>query len=340
MLYTIFDTAVTEIRNSTINLAADTFYCRLLSATPPQNAAVVSDLTETTYPGYTPVLVSGNSYTGGVWKFADISFPACTSGSFSVIGMAICKRLGASPASTDRTVLYRQFVNNGVPYAITLTTGQAIRCVIDQVAGVHSINAWNRYTVGNYASDLDTFGAFYMLGTSNGTTTFANPETAKILPLLESTSTIITANVTIANRSLASPNLAANAITVPTTKKLFLSFVGNRTYEPSTNSVLRIYHANTVSSSYSIQIYGAKYLPAYSNGSAIPNEALYFDLIGAGSFNGSGNISTVLAHNIPLSASSAEYKYLAIKSTAAADLRIVELELYGGIINSQNSNLT
>jgi hypothetical protein len=186
---------------NTANLATGTFYAHLVTTIPNISNTVVSDLVLCAVGGYVPVVLTGVSLNSTRWTANNITFPIYNFTS-PIIGVVICKQIGASPASTDPILAYSD-LSNSLNQSITSGTGNVNILVEVTTNGFVSYTDNFIYASGsNPADQVVPFGSIYMLATSNNTLAYVNPITsAKIVSSHEAGS-----NSNGFDRSLISPS--------------------------------------------------------------------------------------------------------------------------------------
>lgn len=98
-----------KIANNTFDLASDTFYAHWVTAMPAATVDLVSGLSLASGGTYAPITLANSvstrltTYGTGGMKvdFDDPAWAVYTAAATPVVGIAICKRVGGSPASTD-----------------------------------------------------------------------------------------------------------------------------------------------------------------------------------------------------------------------------------------------
>lgn len=99
-----------RIADNTFDLASDTFYAHAVTTMPAASVNLVSGLALASGGNYAPVVLTNTSATrvssygtgGTKVDFDDPSWSGVyTTAATPFVGIAICKRVGGSPASTD-----------------------------------------------------------------------------------------------------------------------------------------------------------------------------------------------------------------------------------------------
>jgi hypothetical protein len=101
----IFDAAAAAISAGTFDFTSGVYYAHLVTAPPAPASSTVAGLTLPTDAAYALATLTGLSDNAVRWTFAPFGFAAAV---YVVppIGVVICRRLGAAPASTDQPICY------------------------------------------------------------------------------------------------------------------------------------------------------------------------------------------------------------------------------------------
>lgn len=337
-----FNAAVPGIRAGTIPLAAGTFYAHLVTAEPLVTHTVVSDLSIISYPAYAPTVLTSQTFTGGVWKFANLQWPVVNGSSdVTTMGFVICQQMGGSPASTDPLIVFSRIKILGVPVTITASPGERVKVDIDQTNGI--LNTLDKYTfqAGNFSTYGDTNGLFYMMGTRNGRQAWQSPRTLNqidlIIPPIASGS--IASNngvnqvnsVRIFDRSV-SPDAQMNA---NNTYMNVFSFKGGRLLNlKDAKFAMNAYH----SGAFVYNFYGAKGFTNADEASEINNTANWTYL---GSFTTNTGVQQYYGPFALNQSVDDFFPYIGYKLSPSGNYyTIAELEIYDAILASNTADLT
>jgi hypothetical protein len=311
----IFNWADAAIDAATLDLSTGTYYAHLVTSTPLLTDTTVANLVLPTSAGYAGKLLTNMVYTTQKWSFDNFSFPRYTFATLPPIGMVICKRVGASFASTDPVICYSDFVNS----LAQVILGQVGIYVVSEeftASGAISFAYRYQYSSGSYINGANggvPFGLIYLLGTANNTTSFSNPSPTK-LPSLGSSGSV---QALITDRSISGSANSADTAWDFGNKSVR---VGNFGYT----------HNQSLSTP--VVIYGSNNLPSWSS-TEIINNANWTQLATvAPSVN-----TTIGWHIIPVS-SSTYWRYLRF-SAGSSGIGLNEIELYNSSIISPTQNL-
>jgi hypothetical protein len=171
----IFNSAEAGLAANTLDLSTGDYYAHLVTSTPILSDTTVANLTLPTSVGYEPTNLTGLSYTASRWTFADFTFPKYLFAS-APTGVVICKRVGASPASSDPVICYSDF-NNAVGQVITLTVGTYFINLSFGVNGAINFSYRYQYISGAYDATGGGVppGMIHLIGTKNNTVSYVNP---------------------------------------------------------------------------------------------------------------------------------------------------------------------
>jgi hypothetical protein len=311
----IFNWADAALSATTLDLSTGTYYAHIVTTQPSLTDTTVANLVLTSAAGYTGQLLTNMVYTTQKWSFDNFSFPRYIFATLPPVGMVICKRIGASFASTDPVICYSDFVN-AVAQVITGQVGVYVLSQQFMVSGAISFTYRYQYTSGAYAAGTGSgvpFGLIYLMGTANNTVSFANPVPSKIISIATSTVNDLTPTNRIASGGLIDKDLAFD--------------FGARTVKVGDFGYLL-----GGASSQSVTIYGSNSLPAW-NTTELANNS-----------NWTAIASTTAATNnsvgwkLATSSSSTYWRYLRM-STQSAPMYMYEIELYNSTILSPNQNM-
>jgi hypothetical protein len=181
----IFDWADVAITAATLDLSAGDYYAHLVTTQPSPTSTTVANLVLPTSAGYAGYQLTNMVYTTQKWSFDNFSFPRYIFATLPPIGMVICKRVGASFASTDPVICYSDFVNS-IGQVISGQVGVYVVAEQFMISGAISFAYRYQYSSGSYINGANAgvpFGLLYLLGTANNTTTFTNPGSSKMVVL-------------------------------------------------------------------------------------------------------------------------------------------------------------
>lgn len=171
----IFNWASAALTANTLDLSTGDYYAHLVATVPALGHSIVTDLVLPAISGYTSTPLTGLSYNSARWTFDSFNFPIYNFAS-APTGVVICKRIGATPATTDAIVCYSDF-NNSIGQVINLRVGTYIVSIQFGVGGAISFNYKYQYNSAAYSPTGGAFppGLIYLLGTKNNTQAYTNP---------------------------------------------------------------------------------------------------------------------------------------------------------------------
>lgn len=166
----IFSQAESEISTGSIVFPSDDFYAVFTSTTPAASALTRADLTQVGSPS---APLANKTYSSGVFSSDPASFFGVTM--TAAVGIVLVKRLGSSPANSDRVISYSDLYN-GLNNALTITTSaENVYVYPDDVAGWINVTTAYVYQAGGRGGlslSASSDGIYYLLGTQNGTVTY------------------------------------------------------------------------------------------------------------------------------------------------------------------------
>jgi hypothetical protein len=315
----LLTTANNEITAGTLNLGTGVFYAHAVESAPALSAQTVADLAISSAGGYAPVLLTGVVNDSASWRCNDIQFPLL-SWATAPVGTVICKQAGASPASTDRAILYWSWQNSG---------GQDIPPQIGSYAptfdqpgtGIVLIQYDSRYQYasGSYVANADggfPKGLIWLIGSENNTAAggYTNPDGVKITSY---------SGANLFDRSTA---LVTSAIAHVVD---FSPLSSNKTEIIKIGKVGMLGGTVTLND---IQISVAQSLPSISVG-AFQDDNNWTTI-------GSGTSAGAVWSLIDCSANGQRWRFLRIKRASNGSFQFRELELYESTIYWPNVNIT
>jgi hypothetical protein len=183
----ISNAASAELTAATLDLSTGNYYAHLVTTVPLLTHSTAADLVLPTTSGYASAALTGLSYNSTRWTFDSFSFPKYNFVT-APTGVAICKRAGTTPASTDRFICYSDF-NNSIGQSINVQVGIYVVNLQFGTNGAINFSYKYQYASGIYANtETIPKGLIYLIGSRNNTITFADPEPAKIAKLPTGTS--------------------------------------------------------------------------------------------------------------------------------------------------------
>jgi hypothetical protein len=175
----IFDWANTAIAAATLNLNTGNYYAHLVTTPPAQSSLTVADLTLPVINGYASTPLTGLSNNSSRWTFDSFSFPKYAFAA-APTGIVVCKRSGATAASTDEVICYSDF-NNSINQPITLSVGAYVVNLNFGNNGAINYSYRYQYSSGAYVNtETIPKGLIYLIGTKNNTVAFSDPNPSKI----------------------------------------------------------------------------------------------------------------------------------------------------------------
>jgi hypothetical protein len=174
----IFNWAAAALAVATLNLSTGNYYAHLVTTIPVVSDSTVADLVIPSISGYVPTPLTGLSYNTTRWTFDSFNFP-----NYAFVGapkgVVICKRSGASPASTDGIICYSDF-NNAIGQLILLSPGTYVVNLQFTAAGAINFSYRNQYISGTYNNtEPIPKGLIYLIGTQNNNLAFSDPNPTK-----------------------------------------------------------------------------------------------------------------------------------------------------------------
>lgn len=174
----IFNWATAALAAATLDLSTGNYYAHLVTTVPALGHSTVADLVLPTGT-YAATPLTGLSYNSTRWTFDSFSFPRYSFVS-APTGVVICKRNGATPATTDGIVCYSDF-NNSIGQIISLRVGDYVVNLQFGSSGAINFSYRYQYSSGAYSNtESIPKGIIYLLGSANNTQTFANPNPSKL----------------------------------------------------------------------------------------------------------------------------------------------------------------
>lgn len=309
--------ASNEITAGTLNLGTGIFYAHIVEAAPALSAQTVADLSLASGGGYAPVLLTGVINDSASWRCNDFQFPLL-SWAVAPVGTVICKRAGASPASTDRAILYFSWQNSNQQDLPPQVGGYAP--TFEQPGtGVVLIQNDSRYQYASGAYVANANGGFpngliWMIGSDNNTASYTNPDGIKIT-------------------SYSGPNLFDRSTAIVTSAIShvvdFSPISANKAQIVKVGKIGMLAGLSTLND---IQISVAQSLPSATT--AAFNDDANWTTIGSGT--STGGVWSL----IDCSANGQLWRWLRIKRASAGSFQFRELELYESTIYWPNINIT
>ncbi len=175
----IFNWATAALAAATLDLSTGNYYAHLVTTVPALGHSTVADLVLPTVSGYASTTLTGLSYNSTRWTFGSFNFPKYSFVS-APTGVVICKRNGATPATTDGIVCYSDF-NNSIGQGISLQVGAYVVNLQFGSNGAINFSYRYQYNSGAYINNESVpKGLVYLLGTNNNTASYINPQPSKI----------------------------------------------------------------------------------------------------------------------------------------------------------------
>ncbi len=171
----IFDWALSALLADTLDLSTGNYYAHLVTAAPVSTNTTVANLVIPTVSGYAPTALTGLSYNANRWSFDSFNFPKYVFAS-APTGVVICKRAGASPATTDQIICYSAF-HNSIGQTIVLSVGTYVVDLQFGSQGAINFSYLYQYSSGAYDAAAGNLppGLIRLIATKNNTLPFANP---------------------------------------------------------------------------------------------------------------------------------------------------------------------
>lgn len=178
----ISNTASAELTAATLDLSTGSYYAHLVTTVPLLDNSTAADLVLPTTSGYVSTTLTGLSYNSTRWTFDSFSF-AKYNFVTAPKGVAICKRAGTTPASTDRFICYSDF-NNSIGQNINLQVGIYVVNLQFGTNGAINFSYQYQYSSGAYVNtEAVPKGLIHTIGTKNNTVVFASPSPTRISQL-------------------------------------------------------------------------------------------------------------------------------------------------------------
>jgi hypothetical protein len=175
----IFNWATAALAAATLDLSTGNYYAHLVTTVPAFGHSTVADLVLPTTSSYASTPLTGLSYNSTRWTFDSFSFPKYSFAS-APTGVVICKRNGATPATTDGIVCYSDF-NNSIGQAISLQVGVYVVNLQFGSNGAINFSYRYQYSSGIYSNtEPIPKGIIHLIGSQNNTITFSNPTPSKL----------------------------------------------------------------------------------------------------------------------------------------------------------------
>jgi hypothetical protein len=306
----IFNWAEAALVATTLDLSTGSYYAHLVTANPLPTHTTVADLTVPTSLGYTSTALTGLSYNASRWTFSNFSFPKYVFASIPV-GVVFCKKLGASPASSDPIICFSSFYN-AAQQNITLTVGTYFVNIALGVGGAIAFSYRYQYSSGVYVNSGPVpEGLIYLVGTRNNTVAYSNP---------------LTGATSISNASGATTEFTDRSIgTVGLFSTGYAFDFGTILIRPGTFGFC---HRDTVSKT--AELWGTKTLPAFTAPN-IANNGLWTLL---------GTVTNLITDWNFITVSNTDYwRYFKLcSSDNTATLSLQEIEFYSSSALSPTAN--
>jgi hypothetical protein len=306
----IFNWATAALAAATLDLSTGNYYAHLVTTVPALGHATVADLVLPTTSSYASTPLTGLSYNSTRWTFDSFSFPKYSFVS-APTGVVICKRNGATPATTDGIVCYSDF-NNSIGQVISLQVGIYLVNLQFGTQGAINFSFRYQYSSTTFAStEPIPKGLIYLIGTKNNTQTFVNP---------------LTSATTNTNNGVATPDYTDRGLgTVPIFLSRYAFDFGNIRIKPG---VFGLYHRDAVSKT--IELSASNNLLAF-NIANIDNNSLW-TILGS-------STNPVAGWNFITNSNNSYWQYFKLRSSdSSVSLTLQEIEFYNSVALSPTAN--
>jgi hypothetical protein len=221
----LFAPAKTAIENNSLNISTGNYYAVLVQTLPDVNTTTVGGLNFCSGAGYTAVPLSGLVYIpNSKWTFDDFRFSKAQF-STPVLGVVICKRLGALPAITDIPIVFSSLINS-FNYPHILKPGNFAVDIDIPTSGLIQFETFTGYSSGTWNNALPYSGdIFSLIGTNNNTVPYSNPCTL-VAANNKVRTTVLNASGTLVNTENGTDRNSATNLGIPTNKLVIIDFWG------------------------------------------------------------------------------------------------------------------